>query len=153
MAEPASTPSPDDSTASSSRLGTVGVVASIILVVVYIAFVALQWFGGDASDVVWARRLALLTGLEALAFSGAGALLGSSVQRRATRAAETRADRAEQAADANARDAEKGRALQNAIAARITRAADRPDDIVRGAVPADRALIELDALAKRYDGM
>jgi uncharacterized membrane protein YsdA (DUF1294 family) len=141
---------PSEADGAQPRVGLVGAVAAAVLVAVYLVFVALQWSHIDAADTAWARRQALLTGLEALAFSGLGALLGTTVQRHATRQAEQHAARAERKAAANARDAEKGRALQNAIAARMARPHGEPTRGGGGGT-ADPAMAELDELARRYD--
>ncbi len=102
-------------------------VAAVALIVVYLVFVSYQWLSVDSTDLTWARRSTLLSGLEALAFTAAGAVLGTTVQRQVTKRAEDEAARAKEAADAekrraeaNAGDAEKGRALHRLAKARAS---------------------------------
>jgi hypothetical protein len=136
------------------RLGLAATVLARALVAVYLVFVALQWSDIDVKSITWFRRQEFLTGLQALTLTAVGALLGTTVQRQATRQAENRAQRAEEASNRNARDAEKRRALQRNIEGRRAAAAASADDVTRGprAAPAGGDLLaELDELARRYD--
>jgi len=96
----------------SRRLTVFASVVAVALIVAYLVALGVAWAGTGSSDTVWARRLELLGGLEALAFAAAGAILGTSIQRQATKKADERADEYRGQAAANERDAEKGRALQ-----------------------------------------
>jgi hypothetical protein len=128
-------------------------VIAVALLVAYLVFIALQWKGTAQGATSWSRHQELLDGLEALAFAAAGALFGTTVQRQVTNKAEERASSAETNAAQNARDAEKGRALQRAIEARAASQGPRERDAVRGgpAQQMDSALTELAELARRYD--
>ncbi len=108
----------DAQNSGAGRLPAVAYAVAIGLIIVYIAFVALAWgaVGETAED--WADRIGLLGGLEALAFSAAGAILGVAVQRPAAKAAEKRAKDNEKAADA-------GRAVIAAARAKAHRAGER----------------------------
>ena len=134
-------------------------MVAIALLVVYLVFLAIQWRAVASDDLTWARRSDLFKGLEALAFAAAGALLGTTVQRQVTlkaesQAADARREAAAQKAraDANQREAEKGRALHNLALARARREAG-----VRGLRSADRPaapagdLQDLLDLAAQYD--
>jgi hypothetical protein len=90
------------------------VVASVLLLV-YLVLVAVAWGKtGEAADA-WARRLALLGGIEALAFGGAGWLFGKEVSRQTIEQAKGRTADAEKQRDkANAEGTE---AKANAVAA------------------------------------
>jgi hypothetical protein len=141
------------STANTPRVSIVATVAAAIIVIIYLALVVSLWGQVDAKDTSWERRQALLTPLEALAFTAAGVLLGTTVQRQVTEKVEDRARDAEATATANQRDAEKGRALHRAIDARAGHAASPAGDRVRG-VPLEAAgdpLADLAALARQYD--
>jgi hypothetical protein len=148
-------PESDERKSAPSRLGLFGSVTALVLVAIYISFVALQWGKTGVDAIAWARRQELLKGLEALAFTGLGALLGTTVQRQVTKKAEDLAQQAQNEANRNARDAEKGRALQHAIEARREVASSgRERDVARGApsgASATEALAELSALARQYD--
>lgn len=132
------------------HLSVIATVVGLLLIVVYLVGVWAQWRDVGANDIAWARHQALLTSLEALGFTAAGALLGTTVQSRVTRQAEKRAQNAEQSASNNARDAEKGRALQRVIEAKTS--SDGDGDVMRGLDrPAGDLLTELRALAKQFD--
>lgn len=72
------------------------------------------------TELSWTRAVYLLSGVEALAFSGAGFLFGREVQRRQVDGAETRAKRSEQRAEANEEAAVKGRALALMVVSTVT---------------------------------
>lgn len=101
-----------------SKLPTFAYVLGGVLVVAYLIGLFVQFQALGATDLEWARRTELLSGLEALAFAAAGAILGTTVQRQATEKAEGRAERAEEVADNNAAAAAKGRALTAAVTAK-----------------------------------
>jgi hypothetical protein len=164
MSEPAGPPDQRDSTAgsngTSSRFTELPMFASVVaslLLVIYLVFVAMQWGNVQADDLIYARRAALLKGLEALAFAAAGAVLGTTVQRQVTKKAEAQATEARQEAEnqktlaeANQADAEKGRALHNMAKAK---AAVRPAP-VRTRAESTSAASDLEDflnLAAQYD--
>lgn len=90
------------------------IVAGLLLIV-YLVLVAVAWGKtGEAADA-WARRLALLGGIEALAFGGAGWLFGKEVSRQTIEQANGRtADAAKKRDEAEAEGTE---AKANAVAA------------------------------------
>lgn len=146
---------PDDG-AKKAAAASLGLLASVVaggLVVVYLVFVSLQWFATDAEERTWTRRSELLTGLEVLAFTAAGALLGTTVQRQVTRQVEYRAEQAEAAAARESRDAEKGRALHRAITARAQAGGATPSAATRGGAPPPQPdpWAEMVELARSYD--
>jgi hypothetical protein len=127
-------------------------VIAVALLVAYLVFIALQWKSTIQDATAWSRHEELLNGIQALAFAAAGALFGTTVQRQVTNKAEDRANIAEAKATQNAKDAEKGRALQRAIEVRAAAREPRERDAVRGgqAQRIDNALSELAELARRY---
>jgi hypothetical protein len=82
-----------------------------IFVGAYIVLLILQFGHIDAGDAAWNRRLELLNPLQALAFAGAGVLLGTAVQQQATK-------KAQDLAEENQEDANKGRALEAVVKAK-----------------------------------
>lgn len=99
------------------RAGRVAAVA--ILLAFGLLLIWLLHGARSAEETVWSRLMVLYSGVEALAFAAAGALLGTQVQKARIEAAEDRADAlgrdakegAARAADAEAR----GRSLRAAI--------------------------------------
>lgn len=65
----------------------------------------------------WTRAVFLLNGVEAITFAAAGYLFGREVHRGRAENAEKRADLAEDKAQKNEKDANKGRALAKAVTA------------------------------------
>lgn len=68
-----------------------------------------------AGEVAWARLAWIFSGVEAIAFAAAGALFGSSVQRRHTEDAEARAIKAEDMREEDVEMASRGKALAAAV--------------------------------------
>jgi len=93
-----------------TRLSGAALVAAFVVLVVFAAFVVFLIREADAGEVRWARLAWLFASVEAIAFGAAGALFGSSIQR-------SRAEKAEQAAQENAGDAAKRRALAETLKA------------------------------------
>lgn len=103
----------------SGSQGKIAVSVAVLLVVVYLVAVYSQWIDVHAYNLTWARRSQLLSGLEALAVAAAGVLLGTSVQRGATEAAERDAGQArERAARAEVGDRES-LAMRAVISAKV----------------------------------
>jgi hypothetical protein len=127
---------------------------AMALIAVYLVALGLQWFAAGLDEPEWSRRLHLLGGLEALAFAGAGAVLGTTIQRQVTRKAEEEAAEAKTRANQNQSAAEKGRAL-HALAVTKAQQASEPAtrDLDQAAVSGDGALAELVELGNRYDAM
>jgi hypothetical protein len=135
-------------------------VAAIALVVLYLAMLAVMTVLRHDSD--WDRLVYLLTGFEAIAFAGAGALFGATTQRaeaagarRDAAAARAATDRARHGATEDLREATAGRMLAVSIITKEeVRLAERGGR--RGARPAgaeaepiDDDLAELAELARR----
>jgi hypothetical protein len=97
------------------KLSRVASIVGALLMLAYLVALGLQFTAIGADDGEWARRIELLGGLEALAFAAAGALLGTTVQQRATESAESRAQ-------ANEEAAKKGMALESAVRAKLEQA-------------------------------
>jgi hypothetical protein len=89
-----------------TRTGLSGVpmVVAILAVAIWAAFLVVMLLASDSEDKTWTRLTFVFGSVEAIAFAAAGALFGVSVQRE-------RVQKAEQKADAHARDAASGRAL------------------------------------------
>jgi len=96
--------------ATTATLGIAATAAAIVVIVGFGILVAVMIAHADVSDTSWNRLAWLFGAVEAVAFTAAGALFGSTVQRR-------RAERAEEEADANREGAVRGRALAAAITA------------------------------------
>jgi|SRR5215217_5682558 len=102
-----------------SRLrGYVAVAVAGILVVAYLVALRYQWIHVDDSDLTWARHTQLMTALEALAFAGAGALLGTTVQRAATTEARKDADAQRDRANLNEAEARSAVVMRSALEAK-----------------------------------
>jgi hypothetical protein len=127
---------------------------AMALIAVYLVALGLQWFAAGLDEPEWSRRLHLLGGLEALAFAGAGAVLGTTIQRQVTRKAEEEAAEAKTRANQNQSAAEKGRAL-HALALTKAQQASEPAtrDLDQATVSGDGGLSELVELGNRYDAM
>lgn len=97
---------PNGEGAENSGGGTLPKIAytiAIVLIIAYLVEVVVSWgLVGEPAEA-WSRHASLLGGLEALAFSAVGAVLGVTVQRPVVKAAEKRARE-------NERDAKAGRA-------------------------------------------
>lgn len=87
-----------------SGISGVPMVVAVGAVLVWIAFVVILLGRTDAEAEQWTRLTFVFASVQALAFAGAGALFGVSVQGERVR-------KAEQAAEDNAEDAANGRAL------------------------------------------
>jgi hypothetical protein len=134
-----------------------GAVA-VALLVAYFILLLMQMNKVHEDEPAWSRRSDLFRGVEALAFSAAGAILGTTVQRQVTKKAEAQeeqarkdADEQRQRANENAAAAEKGRALQRLAMVKAQGAGSGPQ--VRGGPgTAHRSEFqELVELAERYD--
>jgi hypothetical protein len=80
-------------------------IAAVLALVLWAAFVVVMLFRANtASDLLWTRLAFLFASVEAVAFAAGGAMWGASIQRE-------RAEKAEQAATENQKDAANGRAL------------------------------------------
>ena len=93
-----------------ARLSGAALVAALAVLVAFAVFVIFLVTELDASEVRWNRLAWVFASVEAIAFGAAGALFGSSVQR-------ARAEKAEAAAERNAKDAANGRALASTLQA------------------------------------
>jgi hypothetical protein len=153
--QPAPKQTGDSDSSTTTKLSLLAAVVAVALIIAYLAFAAVQWRSVESEDLAYTRRSQILSGLEALAFAAAGAILGTSVQRRVTEKAEDEARAAKQEAkaqkvraDAEEADAEKGRALENLARAKF---ATRPSTRVRG--PGDAVLADVEdflRLASQY---
>ncbi|MEA2548009.1 MAG: hypothetical protein QOE42_607 [Chloroflexota bacterium] len=138
---------PADPGASSGaqRLSIIATIVALVLILAYLVAVYLVWSTvKEAKEGEWLRYADLRGGLEALAFAAAGALLGTTVQRQATQAAEKKADEEKTRADANQQAAEGGRALAANIRSRSAGA----DDAVPAGPTVDAGT--LDSIARQY---
>jgi hypothetical protein len=115
--------------------GYIGVAVAVMLVAAYLLALRSQWINIDAKDLTWARRSQLMTGLEALAFAAAGALLGTTVQRSAT--VEARKDAEAQRERATASEAQARSAVVMRAALEAKRAAAATPRRFAGAEVAD----------------
>jgi hypothetical protein len=123
--------SPNES-ATNSGGGTLPKIAygvAAVLILAYLVAVTFAWLAVGEAAEAWARRVELLTGLEALAFAAAGAVLGVTVQRPTVTAAENRAEDAEARASANEEAAKTGNALAAVVEAKANRVDERADNL------------------------
>lgn len=149
----------NDGAAGGRTLGTIATIVAILLIVVYLVVLFAQWNNVDAAELEWSRRLTLFGGLEALAFAAAGAILGTTVQRQVVKKAEEQASDAkelakaqQQRADANERDAEKGRALHRLAEVKGGQSAGGPVRRGPGGTSTPGGDVgEMLELARRYD--
>lgn len=102
-----------------SRLSGLPLVVAVVAIGVWIAFVIVMVWTSNADETQWVRLTFVFASVEALAFAAAGALFGVTVQRE-------RVEKAEERAEANARDASNGRALALMYLADEDRGAARP---------------------------
>jgi hypothetical protein len=93
-----------------------------IFVLAYIVLLILQFGHIGVDDAEWNRRLELLNPLQALAFAGAGVLLGTAVQQQATK-------KALDLADENKDAAAMGRELAGAVKAAAGGKGETPEEI------------------------
>src|SRR5262249_51908680 len=134
-----------------AKLSGVATGTALVVLVAWLLFLGFLARHTGATDTEWARLIAILGSLEAVAFGAAGALFGVTIQRQRVQDAKERADKADERtteafkkADANAAAAARGQALASAIKSRATSRseADQPqrtvsirerseDDIVR----------------------
>jgi hypothetical protein len=140
-AEGAGAPSGPMETTSSAGLSRFANGVALGLLVVYLIFLVAQWRTTGLAEPGWSRRLHLFSGLEALAFAAAGAILGTTVQRQVTKKAEDQAAQAAKEAsaqrtraDENHAVAEQGRAVVDLARTKLKRATTGPQ--ARGAAPA-----------------
>lgn len=122
-------------------------VAIAILVAFGLALIWLAMTAKTETDAIWMRLMVLYKGIEALAFTAAGVLLGTRVQRAHVESAEKRAESAQSevngATKAAASAEARGQSLRSAIESAITK---------RGALEADEGVgknLNLVSLAKQ----
>lgn len=131
-------------------------IAALFIVAAWLGLLGWLAFHTGASEVEWARLLAVLGSLEAVAFAAAGALFGTTIQRRrveeakerATKA-EDRAAQAEKSSMANAQAAVNGKALATAIKARRTRSSAQGVERVSTGHAQEAVTDDLAALAEQ----
>ncbi len=105
-------------------LSGAALVAALIVLAAWLGLLVWLVAHPGASSEQWARLVAVLGSVEAVAFAAAGALFGTTVQARRVTDARDAADKAEQRATAAESVAAKGKALANATLKRArTRAA------------------------------
>jgi hypothetical protein len=145
-------------TTGTSSLPMIASAVAVTLLVAYFVLLLMQMGKVNDSEPAWSRRSELFRGVEALAFSAAGAILGTTVQRQVTKKAEAQAEQARidadeqrHRADGNEAAAEKGRALHRLAAVKAQGAGATPQ--TRGAPATGRhnEFQELVELAERYD--
>jgi hypothetical protein len=93
-----------------ARLPAATLIAAIVVLAAFTAFVIFLITAVDSSEVRWSRLAWVFASVEAIAFGAAGALFGSSIQR-------SRAESAEADARHHATEAAKGRALAETLVA------------------------------------
>ena len=130
---------------------------AVALLVVYLLM--LLFLVVKRSDAQWDRLVYLLGGLEALVFTGVGALFGTTVERKASATAAKDADKAKEDAAAQrvkaeeaTKQAQRGEMLADAIRAKRAREGGGPGILraQRIADPITSDVAELAALADRY---
>jgi hypothetical protein len=114
-----------------STLHGAALIAALVLVAAWLAMLGWMVFRTTVPDLEWTRLLVILGSLEAVAFAAAGALFGTTIQRRRIEdakerevKADERASNAEKTSVNNAQAAANGRALATAVKARRNFRAD-----------------------------
>lgn len=110
--EPLTTPSPETPKQNGGLKDVVAVVIACLALLGFGVFVLALFFMLDRTELSWARATFLFTGVEALAFAGAGYLFGREVNR-------GRAENAEGHAESEAKRANKAEAQGEALAEEI----------------------------------
>ncbi len=98
------------STSRNAKLPGVALVAAVIVLFAFGAFVMYLVAEVDVEEVKWTRLAWLFASVEAITFGAAGALFGSTIQR-------DRAEKAEKKAEENQESAAKGQALATVLKA------------------------------------
>jgi hypothetical protein len=135
-----------------------GVSMGVAIAVIAAWLAMLVWLAlhTPATEIVWARMLSVLSSIEAVAFAAAGALFGTTIQKKRVDDAKGRADQAEERASraekdsaANLQNAANGKALATVIKARrkVQPASPAGLERVSSAQQPDAASDELVALA------
>lgn len=146
-----------NATKGESALHGIALITALVVVAAWLALLCRLVFRTGATDLEWARLLVVLGSLEAVAFAAAGALFGTTVQRRRVEEAKNRADKADERAShaektslANSQAAANGKALAAAIKVRRpTRAGSQGLERVSAAESKDAVSDDLVALAQR----
>ncbi|GHB10071.1 hypothetical protein GCM10010346_36530 [Streptomyces chryseus] len=105
---------------STSSLQGPALWVAISAVVAWLALSIYLLTRAGSAELEWTRTVWVFASVEAIAFAAAGALFGTAVQRSHVAQAEKRAQSAEQVADQNRDEANKGRALAAAMQADAT---------------------------------
>lgn len=83
------------------------------------AWIVFDLFGKlNAEELQWTRAMSLLSGVEAIAFAGAGYLFGSEVHRKQAESAEKKAEKAEEKAQESEQAATNGKILAESVKAK-----------------------------------
>lgn len=108
--------------AGGTKITPVGIGVAAIAIVVWMVSSVFLMFKVGTSETEWTRLAWIFGSIQAVAFAGAGALFGTSVQRERTASAENRAEKAETKStqaqaesEQNRLDAAKGRILATAL--------------------------------------
>lgn len=111
------------------KLGPAAACAAVLVLVAWLGLLGHLAVRAGAPETEWARLVAVLGSLQAVAFGAAGALFGVVIQRQrvadarqSAAKADERAELAQRKADASAMSAAKGAALAAAVKSRTTSA-------------------------------
>ena len=145
-------------------------VVAVCALLLFLVLVILMFLHRSGSDAAWARLVYLLTGVEAVAFAGAGWIFGKEVHRgeaqRAEKQVQTEQQRASQAED-DARQASRAAETERLRGVRIAQAVEtahtqqparrRGEQEVAASTESGNALDSVADLARRlypelYDG-
>ncbi|WP_370948825.1 hypothetical protein AB5J62_15060 [Amycolatopsis sp. cg5] len=103
---------------STKVLGGAALWVAVFALAIWLLFsIYLLTMAGSSTDLTWTRLAWVFGSVEAVAFTAAGALFGTAVQRDRADKAESRADSAEDKAELHRDDATKGRALAASLQA------------------------------------
>jgi Na+-transporting methylmalonyl-CoA/oxaloacetate decarboxylase gamma subunit len=106
-------------------MNTVRAVITIVLLAAFSAFVVYMLGQLDLAENEWQRLVWVFSGFEAIVFAAVGWFFGREVNRERAEKAEAEADAAQKDAKENALEAERGRAVANAVIAHGSTAPQR----------------------------
>jgi hypothetical protein len=137
-----------------STLHGAALVAALALVAAWLVLLGWMVFRTTVPDLEWTRLLVILGSLEAVAFAAAGALFGTTIQRRRVEDTKERAEKADERASqaektsmGNAQGAANGRALATAV--KVRRSPRAAAGVERVSTQQQEANDELVTLAQR----
>lgn len=125
---PATTTPADGSTEESGTKVLTPLASGVAVALLVVYLISLAWVASERADPQWDRILIVLSGLEAIVFAGAGALFGTTIERKSSAAVAKDADKAKTEAETEraraneeAQKAQKGQMLAKLVKAKYNR--------------------------------